>query len=149
MPPERPTTPPPSEQSPHLEGSPSFYYEAARYPTEPLSALAYFAIQEIIFQAQNEADLSAYRFLLENIWNVAVLGRQPAEEVQQQIHQKLEKGDLTALPDWVLQGLVQRRAQQTNLGTWVEGHHRPGIVIPKSPPNEPPQPRYRRKPKKR
>lgn len=115
----------PSEDSPGGSEKP-FYCEAARFPTKPISGLAYFTIQEITFKAHDQVDLSVYRLQLENLWNVAVLGTLPPEEVKGQIDYILEKGEAVTLPEQVINALVERRKQATQLGPWVERHYRPG-----------------------
>lgn len=147
MAPERPQPPQPFEPNLQRIREPSFYNEAARFPSEQFSGLVFFAIQEIVFNATEE-DLSAYRFQLQNLWHVAALGVMPAEEVQEQIHQELLKGEIVDLPDQIVSSLWQRREQQSKLGPWVERHHRPGIEIPKATPDKNPRPPYHRKPKK-
>lgn len=136
--PENPNSSPQESQLRNDKES-SFYYEAARFPNEQFSGLIYFAVQEIVFNASEE-DLSAYRFQLQQLWHVAALGTMPAEEVQEQIHQELSKGEIVELPDPIVNALYQRREQQTKLGSWVEGHHRPGIEIPRPPPDQKPPP---------
>lgn len=123
-----------------------FYYEAARFPNEQFSGLVYFAVQEIVFNATAE-DLSAYRFQLQQLWHVAALGVRPVEKVREGIHQELSKGEIIELPGQIVESLRQRREQQSKLGPWVEGHHRPGIEIPKASPEQKP-PTFHRKPKK-
>jgi hypothetical protein len=135
------------EQPQSIEQTHPFYYEASKFSNEQLSGLAYFAIQEIIFNATDE-DLSAYRFQLQQLWHVAALGAAPSENVQEQIHQELSKGKIVELPDQLVNDLSLRREQQIKLGSWVERHHRPGSEIPKVPPDQK-SPLYQRKPKKR
>ena len=117
------------EQPPKPEGKESLWYRAAHYASEQPSATAYAQAQETIFQ--NECDLSAYRMMLDQIWHVAVLGGVPAEvALQERIEGILyADGTRTELPEDVLIILNERRQQARQLGPWVEGHHRPGIIF--------------------
>lgn len=117
------------EQSAKPEGEGGLWYRAARYASEQPSATAYAQAQDTIFH--NECDLSAYRMVLDQVWHVAVLGGVPAEvALQERIEQILyAQGTHTTLPDDVLTILDERRQQARQLGPWVEGHHRPGIVF--------------------
>ncbi len=114
---------------PQPQHEPLPWYRTARYETEPPSQRAYFQAQETIFQS--EADLSAYRLLLEQIYHVAVLGGAPAETaLQEQIENILyAEGTPTQLPDDVLTMLHERRQQAEQIGPWVEGHYRPGKEV--------------------
>ncbi len=108
---------------------PSPWYRAARYETEPPSERAYFQAQETIFHS--EADLSAYRLMLEQIYHVAVLGGAPAEvALQERIVSILyAEGTPMQLPEDVLTVLNERRQQAQQIGPWMEGHYRPGKVV--------------------
>ncbi len=110
---------------PPQESSESFYFKVAQYPTEPVSGLAYFAVQDIIANSHDEVDLSSYRFQLKNLWNVVVLGVIPPQEIDAQIQEVLDKGEPADVPEHVIDYLTERRAQATKLGTWVERHQRP------------------------
>jgi len=101
--------------------------------------LAYFAIQDLLFKAKDEVDLSAYRFQLETLWNVAILGVLPPEKIKNQTHTILEQkqGVFIQLPEDVLDFLKDRRERATQISPWIEGHYHPST-----------SPRYKRKPKK-
>lgn len=101
------------------------YYQAARFATEAQAGVAYFPIQQIIFEAQDECDLSAYRFRIAEGWHVVVLGEKPPDVLHARIEALLTKGTLVSLsnrPD-VLAYLQNRRAQATRIAPWVEGHY--------------------------
>ncbi len=117
--PERPT-------GTEAEHEPQPYSQAARFTSERFAGRTYRQAQAAIYNAREDVDLSAYRFHLNTIWHVAVLGVQPPEEVAQQISTILAAGEPTALPDDVLRLFQERRAQAAQLGPWVEGHYRPG-----------------------
>lgn len=108
------------------EQEPQPYYQAARFQSERFAGRTYRQAQAAIYNAREDVDLSAYRFHLNQIWHVAVLGEQPSAEFEQRIQQILAAGELTPLPEEVLKLLVERRAQATQLGPWVEGHYYPG-----------------------
>jgi hypothetical protein len=93
--------------------------------SEPVAKEAYFQSQELVF-ADERADLSVYRFLLDQISHVAVLGATPPEEIDTQLRAILSTGDPVLLPSDILTALYGRRAQMKQRGTWVEGHYRPG-----------------------
>jgi hypothetical protein len=73
-----------------------------------------------------DAGLSAYRFLLRQIWHVAVLGEPPAEELAKKLETAFARGEPTTLPPDILKLLTQRRQQASRQGSWVERHYRPG-----------------------
>jgi hypothetical protein len=117
--------PQPEQEPPPENQPPSLYLQAARFRSERKAERAYFRAQEALYKAP-ECDLSAYRFLLDRISHVAVLGAPPAEELDRAIRRILAAGEPTALPGEVLTLLLQRRAEQIRLGPWVERHVRPG-----------------------
>ena len=117
--PEREHEPPSSDQSQRR------YLQAARFPTERKAGRAYFKLQQALYTTP-DCDLSAYRFLLNRISHVAVLGAPPPEPLDRTIRRILASGEPTTLPTEVLTLLLQRRAEQTRFGNWVERHHRPG-----------------------
>src|SRR5256885_15154051 len=102
------------------------YYLAARYPNKTPAVKAYNPIQAIIFE--EDCDLSAYRFFeqKERKWYVVVIGEEPLP----QLHQRLEtilfsltRGERITLESQTLAALMDRRAQQTQIGPWVERHY--------------------------
>ena len=100
------------------------YYLAARFPNEKKAGAVYFPLQQMIFEARDDCDLSAYRFKLENVWHVVVLGEQPPNELHQRIEAELTNGVLVSLRKEVLDYLQDRRAEASLLGPWVEGHYK-------------------------
>ena len=102
------------------------YYQAARYPNKNSAGKAYNPIQAIIFE--EDCDLSVYRFFeqKERKWYVVVLGEEPLP----QLHQRLEtilfsltRGERVTLDNETLAALLLRRAQQIQIGPWVERHY--------------------------
>jgi hypothetical protein len=116
---------PQGEHEPSADDHPNLYLQAARFRSERQAERAYFRAQEALYRAP-ECDLSTYRFLLERISHVAVLGAPPPEELDRTIRKILAAGEPTPLPDEVLTLLLQRRAEQIRLGPSIERHHRPG-----------------------
>jgi hypothetical protein len=123
-----------SEQEPHgpgpegpppREGEPVPFVRAARFGTEATAGRAYFAAQQEVFTAP-ACDLSIYRFLLEQVYHVAVLGDAPPRTLARRIERILAAGDAVTLPDEVLQQLAARRDEQIQQAPWSEGHYRPG-----------------------
>lgn len=105
---------------------PSIYCQAARFRMEAPARRAYDQAQELIFSSREHCDLSAYRFLLERVSHVVVLGEAPPEEIAQRLQTILATGEPTTLPEEIVRLLCARRAQASTLGPWVEGHYRPG-----------------------
>ncbi len=99
------------------------YYQAARFPNKQKAGAVYFPLQQMIFEAKDECDLSVYRFKHEGVWYVVVLGEQPSSSLHVQIEAKLTSGVLVSLSKDVLAYLQDRRARATLLGPWVEGHY--------------------------
>ena len=104
---------------------PTPYLRIARFSAERPAERAYFQAQEAIFKAE-DCDLSTYRFHLNRIWHVAVLGEQPSADLERQLRRILSRGEPASLPESVLAELARRRAQATKLGPWLERHYRPG-----------------------
>ncbi len=103
------------------------YYLAARYAGERQAGRAYFEGQETILRA--DCDLSVFRFQLNRIWHVAVLGEKPPEDLEGKLKTILSRGAPTPLPSEVLETLARRRESATEKGPWVERHYRPGDRI--------------------
>lgn len=102
------------------------YALAARFDRQSTALRTYNRVQELIFRAKEQCDLSAYRFLLDRVSYVAVLGEMPAPEIDQQLRALLASGELSTLAPSVLAQLYWRRARAISQGSWVEGHYRPG-----------------------
>ena len=74
---------PPQEEPPsQQEAEP--YFRASRFTRERLAKRAYFRAQETIRNA-TDCELSVYRFLLNRISHVAVVGERPAEELDRRL----------------------------------------------------------------
>jgi hypothetical protein len=85
----------PPEGKPEQEPVP--YYHAARFRYENQARRAYFQAQDLLFHTP-ESELSAYRFQLERIWHVAVLGEPPPEDLAQKLETVFARGVPTELP---------------------------------------------------
>ena len=116
---------PGGKPSPEGEGLPR-YHQAARFPGEGPAGVAYFAAQEAVAAHAGDADLSAYRFLLDRISHVVVLGEPPPTALHDQVRTILAAGEPATVPEDVLKLLNARRQEATQAGPWVEGHYRPG-----------------------
>ena len=99
------------------------YYLAARFPGIAEAGVVYFPLQQMVFEAKDDCDLSVYRVRHEGVWLVVVLGEQPPEELHLRIEAKLTNGVLVSLRADVVRYLQDRRAHATQLGSWVEGHY--------------------------
>ncbi len=116
---------PPQRGEPANEHEQPPYHVAARFMSEPVAKQAYFRSKELVF-ADVRADLSVYRFLLDQVSHVAVLGAPPPEEIDNQLRAILSTGEPAVLPQDILTALYERRTQMKQHGAWVEGHYRPG-----------------------
>ena len=105
------------------EKEPLPYYRAARFAGERQSAHTYQALQDLVYASP--ADLSVYRFLLDQAAYVTVLGERPAPALDGTIAAHLAAGEPAELPRGVLVALAQRRQRARRLGPWVEGHYGP------------------------
>ena len=114
-------------QEPGNEQQPSLFYLASRFPQAFLAQNAYLCAQQVIFN--EKCDLSAYRFQQPQVdaaSYVAVLGEPPPEALVHRLERLLAAGEPIELPEEVLRFFVGRRKQAAQLGSWVEGHYRPG-----------------------
>jgi len=103
------------------------YVCAARFQTEPLSRRAYTHAREAIFAPPS--NLSAYRFLLDRLWYVAVLGDAPDEILDRRLRRILAVGEPTILPDEILTVLWARRVEISSpdpRAGWFHGGDGPG-----------------------
>lgn len=117
--------PRPQQPDRQPEQEPVPYHRAVRFKIEPPARRTYSQAQDLIFKTP-ECDLSAYRFLLEQLWHVAVLGEPPPAGLERKIRQILASGEPVPLPPNILKLLTERRNQAIKQGPWVEGHYRPG-----------------------
>ncbi len=115
----------PPEQPRRQEDEPVPYHRTARFAGEQPAGRAYFSAQRAIFDGPPN-DLSTYRFQLNHIYHVAVLGEAPPAELDRQLTDILASGEPAALPSDVLRALTDRRNQAITRGPWSEGHYRPG-----------------------
>jgi hypothetical protein len=126
-----------SEQAPHgpgpeglppQEGEPVPFVRAARFGAEVTAGRAYVQVQEALLIDLQSA-LSAYRFLLDQVWHVTVIGEPPPRTLARRIDRILAAGEPATLPADVLELLAARRQQQIQQGPWSEGHYRPGRLL--------------------
>ena len=106
------------------------FQRAARFGGEPPARTAYLAAERSIADAL--ADISAYRFLVNRIWHVAVIADQPpAADLRRAVEEALKAGEQVALPAEVLATLLKRhRDVMRHRLPWVEGHYHPGRRLP-------------------
>jgi hypothetical protein len=103
---------------------PTPYHRAATFSGEKEAGAVYFRLQRLIDTP--DADLSAYRFQVQGVWHVAVVGDAPGKELADELEKWLSSGEAVELPGDALEFLFRRRAEQIRHGPWVEGHYRPG-----------------------
>ena len=108
------------------EHEPVPYYRAARFAGERPAGVAYVQAQEAVYAAAGAVDVSVYRFQLDRIYHVAVLGQPPPPELDATLATILAAGEPATLPTPVLRQLAERRAEATKHGPWVQRHYRPG-----------------------
>ena len=101
------------------------YYQAARFPGLDTAGAIYIRLQEMVYEAQDDIDLSVYRLKIADYWHVVVLGEKPSEEFHIRIQAELTNGVLVTLGDDYLRYLQDRRAKAIQLGPWVERHYPP------------------------
>ncbi len=115
----------PPDQPRRSEYEPVSYHRTARFTGEQPAGTAYVAAQHAIFAGPSN-DLSAYRFQLNHVFHVAVLGETPPAALDRQLTQILATGEPADLPPDILRALSERRQQAIRRGPWSEGHYRPG-----------------------
>ena len=101
------------------------YVRAARFVGEQPAGRAYRALEQAVYTAEPN-DLSVYRFQLDGVYHVAVMGVRPPPALEERLTALLSTGTPTELPAAVQQTLLARRAQVTPHGPWWEAHYRPG-----------------------
>jgi len=99
------------------------YYLAARFPSAEEAGSVYFPLQQMVFAAHDDCDLSVYRIRHEGVWLVVVLGEPPPKALHLRIEAALTNGTLVTLREDVLRFLQARRSQVAPLAPWVELHH--------------------------
>ena len=106
------------------EPDPAPYLRVAAFADDRTAGRVYARVQDTIFATP--CDLSAYRFLLDQVPHVAVLGALPPPDLDQQLTALLAAGTPATLPAAVRQALSDRRQQLGRRGPWTEGRYRPG-----------------------
>jgi hypothetical protein len=101
------------------------YYQAARFPNKSTAGAVYSVVQDIIFN-DVDCDLSAYRLKQERTFLVVVIGEKPPDSLHIAIEALLTNGVLVSLSQDQLHYLQDRRAEATQLGSWVEAHYEEG-----------------------
>jgi len=99
------------------------YYLAARFQSKQKAGLIYFPLQQFIFVAKDECDLSVYRFKHKGTWYVVVVGDRPPDSIHVAIEAQLTNGTLITLDADMLVYLMERRNEAIQFGPWVEGHY--------------------------
>ncbi len=106
--------------------SEQLYCQAARFANKKAAGAVYGTLQELIFAAQDDCDLSAYRLHITEGWHVVVVGEKPPDVINLRIEALLTQGTLVNLqsirPD-VVSHLQARRTQATRIAPWVEAHY--------------------------
>src|SRR5947209_2287286 len=112
--------PPETPRPPEHERQP--YYLASRFPTKQAAEAPYVAVQTTLHDMP--CDLSAYRFLRQweepnaKPWYVLVLGEKPQPAVEKRLTTALSQGEVATIPQEALDGLMERRREQQQYGSW-------------------------------
>ena len=99
------------------------YYQAARFDNKAKAGGVYTPLQQMIFEEQEQCDLSAYRIKITEGWHVVVVGERPPESLHLRIETLLSHGTIVTLRPDVLGYLQARRAQASHIAPWVEVHY--------------------------
>jgi len=110
---------PPHQGEPSKEQEQQPYYLAAWFYAEPSAEQTYFHVRQLL-SGDERADLSVYRFLLNEISHLVVIGAQPPEDLDGQLRSAMSTGEPILLPSTVVKAL-----HQIQYGFWIEGHYRP------------------------
>jgi len=98
------------------------YYQAACFANKAQAGQVYTPLQQLVFEEQENCDLSVYRVKFTEGWHVVVLGEKPKDQLHQRIEALLTNGTLVTLRSDVLDYLQSRRAQASQIAPWVERH---------------------------
>jgi hypothetical protein len=99
------------------------YHQTARFAGKKLAEVTYFAAQEVVFAHAGDVDLSAYRFQLNRVDHVVIVGDPPPPDLYDELRSALAAGEPAVVPEDVLRLLHARRTATTQVGFWVEGHY--------------------------
>ena len=105
------------------EGHAKPYIRATRFKSDDSANRIYQKFQHEIFVI--DCDLSVYRFRMDGVWYVAVVGKDPPAKLDQKIEALLASEEAVTLPTVVAKDLLARRSEKTRYGPWVEGHYGP------------------------
>jgi len=102
------------------------FHRAARFGDEETARQAYLTTEQRVFEAT--ADISAYRFQLDQVWHVAVVADEPPSgALQRAVEDALSQGEQVNLHPEILATLLSRhREVMRHRLPWVEGHYHPG-----------------------
>jgi hypothetical protein len=105
-------------------GAAQRYHRAYRFFNDRTAGRNYFRLQGLIKSAP--IDLSVYRFQLNGVYHVAVLGPQrPPDALEKRLRAAAADGEPVVLPEEVLGILFARQDAVHKTGlAWMEGHYR-------------------------
>ena len=106
----------PEGESPSPEAELPCYHQAARFAGEALAEATYFAAQDVVFAHAGDVDLSAYRFQLNRVDHVVILGEPPPADLHEAERTVLIAGEPAVVPDDVLRMFNARRTASTRVG---------------------------------
>jgi predicted DNA-binding transcriptional regulator YafY len=107
------------------------YHQAARFAGEALAEVIYFAAQNAVLAHAGDVDRSAYRFFqLNRVDHVVIVGEPTPADIHDELRSVLAAGAPAIVPEDILRLLIARRTAATQVGSWVEGHYRPGKQLP-------------------
>ena len=91
--------------------------------TETQPALPTFRCKMRLYGSEYE--LSAFRFQLDRLWHVAVVGEPPPETFDQAVQAMLSGGTVETLTPDLITFFNERRIEAREIAPWVERHYRP------------------------
>ena len=111
------------------EQEPQPYARAARFSDRQSAGRSYNRLQRVIHRS--DAELSAFRFQLSDVWHVAAVGPfVPSAALAKRVESLLSRGEAVELPEVVVRLLLELRQRALRPGTtWMEGHYDPGRPI--------------------
>src|SRR5688572_33096963 len=100
QPEHRPRGPrPPEGRTPSPEAELPRYHQAARFAGEELAEVTYFAAQDVVFAHAGDVDLSAYRFQLNRVDHVVIVGEPPPADLHDAVRAVLPAGEPALVPE--------------------------------------------------
>ncbi len=78
--------------------------------------MTYFAAQDVVFAHPSDIDLSAYRFQLNRVDHIVIVGDPPPPDLHDELRSVLAAGEPAVVSEDVLRLLNARRTAATQVG---------------------------------